>query len=296
MNRTFLKLLICFFSVLVLSSCRKQTPDPVKPQPTPIPPAPTVDLLKTDPASLIKGIYTGSIYTRTPTRIGILSGEAQLLIKRLDTHRIGLYSVYGQMSSYQINLIVSRDTIKAIDGQTIDLDVVVRNNKPVDFHTGGTLKIQLTERQPDLVYFDWLNTTEFRPIFAYESVAGVQPSLGFLTGIYTSQFPRKTNGLSGLSFTHRPIVVRQVSSSEVELSDVNRWETPIRFTLRQSATDSTWSGENSTLRMAITVKGGQPQRFVLQPIVPDTTSTQWPPLNFEYDVRKPSYSSNFISL
>ena len=102
-NKLTMKTFALLLLIGLLAACRPVTPDPVKP--APIPTKPVVDLLKTDPASLIEGLYVGSGETRTPTRYGVIDYGISLLVRRLDSHRILIDSPYGQMNTYKIQLI-----------------------------------------------------------------------------------------------------------------------------------------------------------------------------------------------
>lgn len=296
MKRTLVQPLVLLSLLAAWSNCQRLSPDVVQPQPVPQPPVLIVDKWKQDPASLMEGAYTGDLFTRTITQIGIL-GHAQLLLKRIDTHRIKVYSIYGRMNTYEVDLMVSHDTIKAVLGQQIALDLVVRDNKPVDFHVEGTLKILFNEEQPDMVFFNWIKATEFRPLSLYRSSADVQPSLDVLTGTYYGQHPVRVSDERRFLIFSKAIVVKQIGRYEIEVSDINRWQKPIRLPLRKSESDSTWSGETDALKIAFTIKGGQPQRLVIQPTIADTVGIEaWPPLNFEYNTQKPSYYSTYIRL
>ncbi|MBC8151489.1 MAG: hypothetical protein H7Z72_01120 [Bacteroidetes bacterium] len=286
--------LILLALLSVWTGCRNPAPDVVTP--TPVPPASAPDLLKQDPASLIEGVYTGFINAG-----GIVMPDGQLLIKRLDTRRINILSVYGLMVPYSLNVTVNKDTIQALPNQQYSLNAIVQGNKPVDFEVSKRLGTPFTG-QPELFGFAWSTRStnvEFRPLSVYRSVPDVQPSLHFLTGIYNGQYPIR--GIEGgrPTLTRKAVVIRQLSSDEIELTDVNRWRTPIRLSVKKNETDSTWTGENNSLKVAFTINKGQPQRFTIQSkTTTDTTNLlgSWPPIHYEYDSRKSAQKQSFISL
>lgn len=284
--------IVILILTFVWISCRHPTPDVVQPKSPSLPDT----LWRQDPASLIAGIYTGQIFTQTPTRFGLIAGDGQLLIQRLSAYRISIHSIWGQMNTYQIKLMVSGDTVKSTAGQAIDLFILIKNKQPDDFHARATSAIEFNEIGPSLFHFNRLMLVPFQPITDYQSNSTAQPLLHFLTGIYCGEYPVKLNDERRYHFTPKPVAVRQLSSQEVELFDINDGRKRTRFSLHKNENDSSWVGESENVTLRFLIKNGQPQRFTIQPKSADTTSIGgWPPLNYDWNRQQPTYNQTYIS-